>query len=148
MLLSTAEINKENGEQTVQNLQQLPQNNHLALKCQKQSDSTCHTQQDMRGLWLILKRTGWCCKSPDTQTPNQTSLGKWKILHIQRCQAWASLKWVILMLLKCVAFHTEGCYTISIMGKGPKGGIWYAGEGEQDQNYLTQLVLRTRGERR
>lgn len=29
------------------------------------------------------------------------------------------------------------------MGKGPKGGIWYAGEGEQDRNYLTQLVLQT-----
>lgn len=29
------------------------------------------------------------------------------------------------------------------MGKGPEGGIWYAGEGEQDQNYLTQLVLQT-----
>lgn len=29
------------------------------------------------------------------------------------------------------------------MGKGPKGSIWYAGEGEQDQNYLTQLVLQT-----
>lgn len=31
------------------------------------------------------------------------------------------------------------------MGKGPKGGIGYAEEGEQDQNYLTQLVLKTWG---
>lgn len=36
---------------------------------------------------------------------------------------------------------TKDCCSIFIMGRGPKGGIWYAGEGEQDQNYLTQLVL-------
>lgn len=57
-----------------------------------------------------------------------------------------SLKWVILMLPKCVALHTKDCYMISIMGKGPKGGISYAGEGEQDQNYLAQLILQTWGE--
>lgn len=41
----------------------------------------------------------------------------------------------------CVACSSDECYSITIMGKGPKGGIWYAGKGEQEQNYLTQLVL-------
>lgn len=30
-------------------------------------------------------------------------------------------------------------------GEGPKGGIWYAEDGVEDQNYLTQLVLHTGG---
>lgn len=109
----------------------------------KQSDSTCHNKQDMRGLWHIIKRTDWSCNSPTHK--------HWIKLHwanekyytnntAKHQQAWSG---GIFMLLRCVACHTEDCYTIFIMGKGPEGGIWYAGEGEQDQNYLTQLVLQT-----
>ena len=39
------QINTENKEQSVQNLQLLPQNNHLVLKRQNQSDPACRTER-------------------------------------------------------------------------------------------------------
>lgn len=102
----------------MQNLQQLPQNNHLVLKRQNQSDSSCHTEP-------------LTCSEQDKQHTN------------------TELNWENITALPGVSrteeadFNTEDCYTSSIMGKRPKGGIWYAEEGEEEQKHLTQLVLQS-----
>lgn len=94
--------------------------------------------------FFSLKQTGRCWRSPHTNS-------KYKFVgQIQNITRWAlpstseSEVGDFWMSLECIAYHTEDCSAASVMGGGgAKGGIWYAEDGVEDLNYLTQLVLHT-----
>lgn len=67
-------------------------------------------------------------------------LGKWKILHVHHRRASEVVDFNAAEVC-CLPYWGLLHYLHNGMEKGLK--VWYAGEGEQEQNYLTQLVLQT-----